>query len=589
MRKRLFWRIFPPLVIITIVSLAALTWYASTALRQFHLDHVALDLEAQAHLLTPQMSDLLDDGNPARLDSLSKQLGSRAGTRLTIILPSGRVIGDSEEAPETMDDHRDRPEVRAALAGAIGRSVRFSHTLQKTHMYVALPVRSDGKVICVLRTSRPVTSIRETLRTLYDDLLLGSMVVALLAVVAGIWVSRRISRPLEEMKRGAERFARGDLDSRLPVYGTEEMAALAETMNQMAAELNDRIQKAVQQRNELEAVLSSMVEGVLAVDNEQRIISMNEAAARLLGTNRDRAQGQHLLEVIRNADLERFIEKALSSSEPVEGEVTLRSLGERFVQAYGSILTDSQGKEFGALVVLNDITKLRRLEGVRREFVANVSHELRTPVTSIEGFIETLLDGRSHTPEDTKRFLEIISRHADRLGTIIDDLLSLSRIEQEAEAGTVELEETQLESILLGALQICEVIASERQIEIQLICSDRINVRANGALLEEAVANLMDNAIKYSDPGSPVTIEASQSEDEVVIHVRDKGSGIEEEHLSRIFERFYRVDKARSRKLGGTGLGLSIVKHIAQAHGGSAAVESIPGQGSVFSIHLPRL
>jgi len=356
----------------------------------------------------------------------------------------------------------------------------------------------------------------------------------------------------------------------------------------MAVELRGHIDTVMRQRNEIEAVLSSMVEGVIAVDMEEQVISMNDAAAKMFGLNSSEAQGRSIQEVVRNTALQQFVKNALSSQETVEKEIVLSSDGDRFLNGHGTSLCDVEGKQIGALIVLNDVTRLLRLEKIRREFVANVSHEIKTPITAIKGFVETLRDGAVENHEDAERFLEIIGKHVDRLEAIIEDLLSLSRIEQEAGREEVVLDEGRLKDVLETAIQVCEAGAMAKKIEIELSCAGKIVANLDPQLLEQAVVNLIDNAIKYSNDGGTVRVEASQRENETLISVRDQGCGIEKQHLPRLFERFYRVDKARSRQMGGTGLGLAIVKHIAQAHGGRVTVESIPGKGSIFTIHLPK-
>jgi two-component system phosphate regulon sensor histidine kinase PhoR len=318
------------------------------------------------------------------------------------------------------------------------------------------------------------------------------------------------------------------------------------------------------------------------------VISINAAAAELMGIVPQQAAGRSLQEVIRNGDLRRFVARTLACSEPTEADVVLRSDEERVLQARGTSLRNAAGQPIGAVVVLHDVTRMRKLETLRRDFVANVSHELRTPVTSIKGFVETLLDGALSNPEDAERFLRIIARQADRLNSIIEDLLCLAKIEQSAEAADVVREPTRLQDVLQAAIEECSAMAAERQIALRLLASPEILVDINPPLIEQAVINLLDNAIKYSDPHSEVLIEAVPTAGEVRIEVRDQGCGIEAEHLDRLFERFYRVDKARSRKQGGTGLGLSIVKHIVHVHGGRVSVASAPRKGSTFTIHLPR-
>jgi two-component system phosphate regulon sensor histidine kinase PhoR len=395
---------------------------------------------------------------------------------------------------------------------------------------------------------------------------------------------------LEHLRIGARRFARGNLMHKLPLAGSQEISDLADALNQMAAELDEKIRDIVEQRNEREAILSSMAEGVLAVDAQERLIRLNQTAARLIGVDPARAQGRMLQEVVRNLDLQQLVANVLATQKPQEDELLLHDNGggERYLHAHGTILRGAQEKEAGALVVLHEVTRLKKLEKVRRDFVANVSHELRTPVTSIKGFVETLLDGAMNNPAELQRFLQIVATQTDRLNAIIEDLLTLSRIEQETEKAEIALAPGSIRNVLCTAIEVCQMKASDKNIRIELNCDEMLQAQINPPLLEQAIINLIDNAVKYSPPGQAIHLGASNTDEGVLIQVRDHGCGIGREHLPRIFERFYRVDKARSRKLGGTGLGLAIVKHIAQAHGGRASVESTLGEGSAFFILLPH-
>jgi len=587
-RKRLIWQIYPPFLVIILIALVTLTWFFSRTLDDFYREEKRRGLEAQGQLVVNQARDALVSGNISALESLSLALGKQSGTRLTIILPDGRVVGDSEEDPAKMDNHASRPEIRVALEGRSGAATRYSTTLQQEMMYVALPVRSNDQIIGCVRTALPIASVDKALETVLFHVINSGILIALIAALISLWVSRRISRPLVEMKRGAERFAGGELDRRLPVYKGEEMGGLAEAMNQMAAQLNDRLQTVVSQRNEQEAVLASMIEGVLAVDPQERILRINKAAATLLGTNPELAVGRSLQEVVRKPELQRFITESLQSRTSIEAEMTLLYQGEeRFLQTHGTPLRGSDGQTIGALIVIHDVTRLRRLENLRRDFVANVSHELRTPITAIKGAVETLLAGANENPEDCQRFLEIANRQSDRLNAIIEDLLSLSRLERDAESDEVGRTHERLLPILESALQSCSSIAKSREVDVNLFCSEEIVANVNSALLEQAVINLVDNAIKYSESRNFVTVESWQEGKYVMIKVQDRGQGISKEHLPRLFERFYRVDAARSRAVGGTGLGLAIVKHIVQAHHGEVTVHSTPGKGTVFTISLP--
>ena len=588
-RKKLLWKLYPAYLVIILLSIVTFGIYASTTVKNFYLNKMARDLEARARIIEGEVALKFLRENSALLDQLCKTLGRAASTRITLILPSGVVVGDSDENPERMDNHAGRPEIKRALAGHTGISTRYSDTLSQEMMYVAIPVLREGEIAGVVRTSIPVTEIDAALGNIYREIALSGVLMAILAAAISLYVSRRISQPLEEMKRGAQRFAEGDLAHRLLIPESEEVGGLAKALNQMAQQLGERIRVTTEQRNELEAILSSMREGVVAIDSDERILTLNQAAGSLLGIDIAAAKDRTMQEMIRNASVQRFLGKVLTGHGPTEAEIILHGIESKFLQVGGTVLRDSGGRKIGALIVLNDITRLRRLEDIRREFVANVSHELKTPITSIKGFVETLGDGAVDDKENAKKFLKIILQQADRLNAIIEDLLSLSRIEQEAERGEIQFAEADLRQILEAAIHDYQTGARERNVKVTLNCSDEIVVKANSRLLEQAMGNLLDNAIKYSAAGGTVDVQVVKDENEVAIQVRDTGCGIAPEHLPRLFERFYRVDKARSRERGGTGLGLAIVKHITQAHGGRVTVESTVGKGSVFTLHLPKV
>ncbi|MBW2477825.1 MAG: PAS domain-containing protein [Deltaproteobacteria bacterium] len=586
-RKRLIWQIYPPFLLTVLVAIGAVTWFFSQAINQFYIDQTRNDLEARARFMLPLVDGNLNPANTVPLDSLCKHLGRQTGTRLTIIDNKGVVLADSDENPSRMDNHADRPEIISALNGHIGVSTRYSHTLQQNMMYVAVPASLNGQIVGSIRAALPLAKIDQTLNIVLYQALTSGLLIVLIAALVSLWLSRRISRPLEEMKRGADRFARGELDRRLPDFASEELGGLSEAMNQMAAQLDDRIRTVVRQHNEQEAVLASMVEGVFAIDKKEKIIRVNSAARELLGLDIS-AIGRKVHEVLRKPDLLNFIDRAQSSHERIEEDIILNLRGEeRLLQSHGTPLRDARGREIGALIVFNDITHLKRLENIRQDFVANVSHELKTPITAIKGSVETLIGGAMDDEENALRFLEIISRQADRLNAIIEDLLALSRIEQDEEQAGIELRQAKLHDFLVTTLQACQIKARDKQVKLEMDCPEDLQSNINAPLFEQALVNLIDNAIKYSPEDGLVKITARQLSGEIVLQVQDWGSGIAREHLPRLFERFYRVDKARSRKLGGTGLGLAIVKHIVQAHHGKISVESTPGEGSIFTIQIP--
>jgi two-component system phosphate regulon sensor histidine kinase PhoR len=384
----------------------------------------------------------------------------------------------------------------------------------------------------------------------------------------------------------------GEFDFRQRFFAPNQLDStesnLMESLNKVAQSLDIKISRLSRQKTEQDAVLTSMVEGVIALDSEGKILRLNQAACDLMRVDASAYVGRVAEEVVRSAQLQKFIHDATCAPGGIEAELTLYDDEERIIRAYGRALRNREAGPSGVLVVLNDVTRLRFLERIRSDFVANVSHELRTPITSIKGFVETLLDGAVDNPGDAKRFLGIIARQADRLNAIFDDLLSLSRIEQEKEA--LALEPGSLRSVVRSAIQMLESRAKAKGITIASDISDDVYVMMNAGLLEQAVSNLLVNAIQYSQAGRMVDVRVQTAGQEIMISVVDQGCGIEPSQLPRIFERFYRVDRGRARpvdEVGGTGLGLSIVKHIAEAHGGYAEAQSTVGQGSTFSIHLP--
>jgi two-component system phosphate regulon sensor histidine kinase PhoR len=421
-----------------------------------------------------------------------------------------------------------------------------------------------------------------------EQILLAVGLIAVLSAVLTYFVARRISRPLMVLEQGAGRFAAGDLTYRLPTATAGDVASLAETFNQMAATLNERIATITQQRNELEAVLANMDEAVLVVDVQKRLLRCNALAARLYAFDRRSAIDRPIAELVHHAEALDFVDRVLASAKPLE-KIFVSPDGRRFWQVRGTLLRSAADDTLGALVVLRDVTADYRLEQVRRDFVANVSHELKTPITSIKGFVETLRDGAIHETTNAEKFLEIIGRHVERVEAIIEDLLALSRIEQEEDKAYLYLAPTAIHEVLESAMLVCGGKARDKNITILTDCLTDLRAKVNPALLEQAIVNLLDNAIKYSPPDSRIELRAAGADGNLQVSVTDQGSGISAEHLPRIFERFYRVDKARSRKLGGTGLGLAIVKHLVQAMGGTVRVRSAVGRGTVFTVVLPAM
>lgn len=584
-KKRLVKSLFLSYLWIMLLAVIVIGLYGAHVARELYLQRTAEDLEARARLCSGLVLESLEkeDG----VDAVCKKLGKDTGTRITVILPDGRVVGDTETDPTGMDNHKHRPEIRAAASGEVGRSMRPSPTLKEELMYVAIPLKRGNALAAVVRTSIPVTAINRAVGEIRQKIVVAVLGVICLLAVVSLWLSARIATPLRQMSDGAERFARGELDHRLPRASFEEINTLAEAMERMAKQLGERIETIQCQQNEFEAVLGSMEEGVLAVDNEAVIINVNQTCAALLSMQPGDLKGRSVHEVVRKSDLLEFVESSLANESPMENDILIRGEEDRWLNLHGTALYDASNRKMGALIVLRDVTRLHRLENVRRDFVANVSHELKTPITSIKGFVETLIDGALDDRENAARFLEIIARQANRLDTIIEDLLTLSRLEKGSEEQANGLASEPVRDVLQASIQMCEKKAADKNIDVRLQCSPDLTAPMNGHLLEQAVINLVDNAVKYSEPGGEVHVSAAQDGDDMVIRVQDWGCGIERKHLPRLFERFYRVDKARSRELGGTGLGLAIVRHIALVHRGSVSVESEVGRGTTVSFTMP--
>lgn len=589
---RLIWHIYPSYLMIILFALLAMSLYSSVFLEEVFLERTRTDLVIRGQLLKNHVAEYLNPIDSKKINEICIQAGKASGTRITIIMPDGNVIGDSQENPFKMDNHRNRPEVLTALEGLTGSSFRRSETLQISMMYVALPLNiENNKNKVVLRISIPATEIENTISAVKLRLILAGLIVAVFASIVSFFVSRRLSRPIEELKQGADIFANGRFDYRLHSPSIRELSSLADAMNRMAFQLAERILTEETQKNEYGAVLSSMAEGIVGIDLDDTIININRTARQILNTGDADLTACSIQEVVRNRKFIGFVQDAASTEESLEADFPLKmsphKITENIINIRSAALKNPENRRIGTLIVLNDVTHLRLLENVRKDFVANVSHEIKTPLTAIKGFIETIVQIEDESPEDARRFLKIVMKHVDRLDAILEDLLSLARIEQLTHKKDTATEKISVADVFETVLQVVQAKADEKNIRIESHIAGKFFIEGDQHLLEQAIINLVDNAVKYSPDGTVVDLSATISDEELVVSIVDQGQGISEKHLPRIFERFYRVDKARSRKLGGTGLGLAIVKHIAQAHGGSVSVESTTGKGSVFNIHLP--
>ena len=581
-----FWLRQLPFYLAALLLMAGLLgWLADRAVKGIVMKQTVDDLAARAELVRR----LVESGgaaDSADWDAVCKYLGRTTAARITLIHPDGRVWADSDADPRRTENHADRPEFIQALREGLGTSTRYSPTIGVPMIYVAIPMSDPGFTAPgIARVAVPLSAFQNRLARFRRMTIPAAALFALLLAMYTFILLIRFQRPLRRISSAARHFAAGELSHRLDASLGMEFRDLALALNETAAVLESRLATITLQHSQLESVLGSMIEGVIAVSADQRLLMVNRAAAAMLMLDTQTAPGRLLTEAVRQPDLVRFIGRLMKEQQPVETEL---AIGEgSHLQINGAPLRDASGRDLGALVVMNDVTRLKRLENIRRDFAANVSHELRTPLTAVKGFVETLTDGALEDPAAARRFLDIIARHINRLNSIIEELLELSRLEQDAGTAQIELTPASLKVVLEAAVQNSSEKAAAKKIPLSLECPDELTAALNPRLLERAVINLLDNALNYSEPGRPVKVTAQRGAGEIVIQVVDRGCGIEARHLPRLFERFYRVDADRSRRLGGTGLGLALVKHIALAHRGQVSVSSQPGEGSSFRIHLP--
>jgi two-component system phosphate regulon sensor histidine kinase PhoR len=582
---------------LTLVGFVAVTSlvagvYLTRALERFAVESLETRLDSVAAVIHDEARALLRSGAPAAArQDLASRVARATGARVTLIAPDGRILAESERATVELaglENHAGRPEVRAALAGEVGRDLRRSATTEAPLLYVAVPVREDARVLGVLRLALPLSAVTASYENLHQVMLAGGAVALLVALGIGIFVAGRVTRPVVEMQSIARQMSEGSFRVRAPTRSTDEIGTLGRSLNVMAGRLREKIQDLEQEQAKITAMLDAMVEGVIAVDGHEHILLMNEQARVMFGLGGARGEGKPFLEVIRNADLHEIFRavRAGGVGEALRREIAMTSPAHR-VLGVNAVRLAPGGGEPGVVMVLHDLTALRQLERVRTEFVANVSHELRTPLTAIQGYLETLLSGALEEPENARRFLEIVLRHSERLGRLLNDLTDLSNIE----LGKVTLrkEAVRLDEVVASVVAIIGPRAARSRVTVTADTpADLAAVVADRDRLVQILINLVDNAVKYTPEGGAVTVTARATSDGALeVAVADTGVGIPAADLPRITERFYRVDKARSRALGGTGLGLAIVKHLVLAHGGELRIESPQQRGTTVRFTLP--
>jgi len=574
---------------VVLISFSFVAFFLDRNLEDNSLKEIKSSLLNQASLVAGQITTpALLFANSAALDRFSKDISAKIQSRITIIGLDGKVLADSGvpfAKLSSLENHLNRPEVVQALNDQVGQQIRYSSTLKIDMLYLAVPIKEDNLNRGILRLALPLTSVQKVLFAVRRTIILGLFFSLGLAFVLGSVLAQAVIHPINRIIQASLKFAQGDFSRRIFSSSKDEIGILAATLNNMAQDIEEKIREIATQSQRLKVIFNSMIEGVIVTDSNSRIISINQAIEGLFGISKSTTEGKFFLEGIRNSDISEVITRVVRSAQFVSREITLVMPIQKILEVNVSPVFEKD-EVIGTVAVIHDITQIRRLETMRQDFVANVSHELKTPLTSIKGFVETLLEGALEDKENNLNFLKIIDTHVDRLNALINDLLDLSTIESK----DVVLAKDKFNLAVLTEEVVTgfKSLAKTKGIKLFYELPAETQIVADKSKIEQVFANLINNAIKYNKDNGSVRIYLEESQEKLKVIVEDSGCGIPVKDLPRIFERFYRVDKARSRELGGTGLGLSIVKHIIELHGGSVGVESTEGFGSKFWFMLPK-
>jgi two-component system phosphate regulon sensor histidine kinase PhoR len=587
-RLNLFWKLGFAFFALLIAVLLPVDYYAQRALRRDYERSGFDQLAAIARIALaspPQGSSLsatqTEDSAKLR-DWVTKMAAS--GVRVTVIAADGLVLADSQSDPSTMENHAGRPEIKDAFAGGAGQSIRHSVTINRDLLYYAVRLSAADVSPVVLRFALPLQTVDEEILAFRRRLWLASLIMLFVTGTASLLISRSFSARVERLQMFSQRVAEGDFRPIEADRSGDALEALAASLNESAARLDRSIRTLTDERNLSAAILGSMVEGVAVVNANERLLFANQGFAAILELDTPPQSGSALVEIVRQTELLEAVRQVLQGERRVEAEIVTGTLRQHFFAV--TVASVRAAENSGAVIVLHDVTDLRNLERVRRDFVANVSHEFRTPLTAIQGFSETLLAGAINDPENRVKFLEIIQEHSRRLARLTEDLLMLSKMD--ADRLDLEIRRLSVSQFVESCVESAQRPAAEKDLRISVNLQDRLpDIAADRRRLAEVLQNLLDNATQYTPSGGQIMVSASSDGNEVKITVSDTGIGIPQVDQPRIFERFYRVDVARSREVGGTGLGLSIAKHLVEVHGGRIWVESEIGQGSQFHFTVP--
>jgi two-component system phosphate regulon sensor histidine kinase PhoR len=526
------------------------------------------------------------------IDKYINRVKNITETRITILDVLGNVIFDTDSDYSVMDNHSRREEIAAALKGEVGNSIRYSYTLKVDLMYIAQPIYKGDSIVGVVRIAKPLYEINDLVNKLYINILIAVLAGLVVASLIGYRLAEKITRPIKEITYSAERISNGQFDKFININSKDEVGKLASSINNMASKLNETIISLQDKNVKLEAIMSSVVNGIIAIDGSEKVLFINSVAESILDIKERDVVGKHLLQVVRNNSIDNYLNTILREKKYYNTEITLDGHSEKILKFYANPIKQTDKSDIkGIIITIQDITELRKLEKMRTEFVANVSHELKTPLTSIKGFVETLKMSDMENQQDNMRFLNIIEDEANRLYRLINDILSLSELEQKK--AKIKKESINIEKSVIEVLSMLKGQSKEKNIETSMSIQEGLkSLIGDSDKIKQMLINLIENAIKYTPENGKVAVEAYNLLDEdgrenIVIKVADNGIGIPKQHIPRLFERFYRVDKARSRKVGGTGLGLAIVKHVVILFNGKIEVNSEVGKGTEFRITIP--
>ena len=584
-RKSLFTTLILTYIPVSLIGVFTIAFFINNAIKEIYLSEKEKDLESRVSTVAL----LLSKTNSANIDFkvFSKEASKHSNMRVTIMDAPGDVLGDSNFDSEEMDNHLNRPEVALSIKNGTGSSVRYSKTLNKDYLYLAKKIYSNNEEL-ILRGAIEISLITQLISTAQINTIYLALAVSLILMTFSFYASKQISNPLVQLRKAAGNYIKTfqikNLD--LPKTNNKEIAILSRSFKLMAKEIKAKIDAITVEKNERESVLASLQEGLIVLDKNIKILSINDVAKEYLAFDLNPIEGKRALDIIKNKKMNKFFSKIKNSkSKIIEKEIKVFTNKNRFFLFKGTSLI-SGGEQKGYLISINDITLVKQLEKVRQDFVSNVSHELKTPITSIAGFLEVIKSGEASKSQE-KQFINKVLNQTNRMNNIIDDLLKLSKIESQEEDETIRLKNQLLIPIIESAIENNRSLANQNANEIQLNIQPEIKIKADAALFSEAISNLLHNAIKYGDSDEPIFVKSNKKSG-VEISIENRGIIIPQKYRERIFQRFFTVDKSRSREKGGTGLGLSIVKHIVLVHGGTIRYDSDNKKTNRFIISLPN-